>query len=256
MGLFNWIKRDSQMEERNYEQEARVQGWRPKDEFKGPEEKWTDAQTFVKKGEQITGIMKKRLDRQDQQISELRNANKEFGEYQKQLREKDKAAAERTIAELEARRAEAITAGDGQEFTRIDREIQQNRDSLVQEPVPQQIDPMAQAWLSDNDWYNTNQKLRIFADGLADVVVNEGFSGPAYYAELSRRVKSEFPADFSNPRQSGANGVEEGGETKTSNSKAHTYENLDAEAKSACDRFAANGLMTKEDFVKTYEWET
>jgi hypothetical protein len=246
-------------DERDYEQEAREQGWKPKEEFNGPEDKWTDAKTFVEKGDRIAGILKSRLDRQDALIHKLQDDNKQFGEYQKQLLEKEKAKSQHKIAELEARLAQAVNDSDGQEFTRLNRELQKERDNLSQEPPGNgeaPIDPLAQAWLLNNDWYNTNQKLQTYADGLAEQIIGSGYTGAAYYQELTRRVKEAFPDDFSNRRQSGANTVEQGGEIETgTEDRPRTYADLPADAKAACDRFVSSGLTTQEDYVKNYEWE-
>ena len=245
--------------DRDYEQEAREQGWKPKDEWTGPDDKWTDAETFVDKGDKIAGILKSRLDRQDQQIQKLQTDNKEYGEYQKTLRDKDKAKNATLLAELEALRATAITDADGAEFTRVDREIQQVRDDL-NTPDPKvngetELNVLAQAWLLNNSWYNTNNKLQTYADGLAEKVEAEGYRDQAYFTELTRRVQEAFPEEFQNKRQTQSNTVESGGELDTVDSKARTYENLPADAKTACDRFVASGLTTKEAYVETYEFE-
>ena len=242
------------MDDRNYEAEAREQGWKPKEEFKGAGT-WTDAQTFVEKGEKITGILKSRLDRQDREISELRNANKDFGEYQKQLRASDKRAAEARILELETKRAQAVNDGDGQEFTRAEREIQRERSMMQAPPPPEGFDPAEKAWAEANSWYGTDQQLTAFADGVSGMVEAEGYQGKARLDEIARRSREAFPDRFENPNKGKANGVEVGGEIETGNSEAHTYENLPPEAKAACDRFEASGLTSKEDYVNTFEWE-
>ena len=245
------------MTERDYEQEAREQGWKDVDEFSGPAEKHVDAKTFVEKGERIAGIMKSRLDRQDQQIQKLLDDNKAFGEYQKNLLDKEKGRSASLLSELEAQRAQAVTDGDGAEYTRVDREIQSVRKDL-DTPAPtngQELDPLGEAWLLNNEWYNTNPKLHTYADGLAEQIIRSGYTGPAYYKELTRRVKEDHPEEFQNKRKARSNTVEAGGELKTTDSKAHTYENLDAESKAACDRFIKSGLCSKEDYVANYEWE-
>lgn len=245
-------------EERDYVAEATAQGWNP-DPTSLPEGKWVDAETFVEKGDKIAGILKARLDRQDQQIRQLNDDNKAFGEYQKTLLDKAKAESAQRLAELEALRATAITDADGAEYTRVDREIQKVRKDL-ETPEPQangkqELDVLAQAWLLNNSWYNTNPKLHTYADGLAEVVENEGYSGQAYFTELTRRVQEAFPDEFQNKRQTQSNTVERGGELDTIDSEARTYENLPSEAKTACDRFVKGGFTTKEDYVASYEWE-
>jgi hypothetical protein len=202
--------------------------------------------------------LKSRLDRQEATIRQLQNDNKEFGEYQRTLLEKEKRKNADLLAELEVRRATAINDGDGQAFTQIDREIQQvRRDMDVPPPRPngQDLDPLAQAWLLNNDWYNTNTKLQIFADGLSEQIAQQGYSGPAYYSELTRRVREEFPEEFQNKRKAHANTVEQGGELDTENPLPRTYDNLPPDAKAACDRFVKGGFTTKEDYVANYEWD-
>ena len=236
--------------ERDYEAEAKEQGWNP--DYEGPNK--ADAKTFVEKGEKITGILKSRVDRLEQTAAELRAANKEFGEYQKQLREKDKKAAEERIAQLEALRATAITDGDGQEYNRVDREIAKARQSIQPENVNTEV-ALEQEWAANNQWYGRDLALTAFADGVTAMVEAEGYNGKARLDEIARRTRETFPQKFENPKRNASNGVESGGEIETGNSKAHKYENLPPEAKAACDRFVTNGLMSKSDYVKNFEWE-
>lgn len=235
------------------EDQAREQGWVPKEEWKGPEEKWTPADVFVEKGEKITGILKSRVDRQQQEIENLKQSNKEFGELQKKIQTKLKADNEALLAQLEAKRAEAIDAGDGQTFTQLDKQIRQVEKDL--QPETQVSNPLADQWLADNEWYNTNFKLQTFADGLADRIVSQGYTGKAYFNELTRQVKEAFPDEFENPNKKKANTVESGGEKTKKDSKAQSYDNLPKYAQEACDRFVKAGLTTQEDYVKTFEWE-
>ena len=244
---------------RDYEAEARKQGWKPLSEFDKPENQWTDPKTFVEKGDKIAGILKSRLDRQDREIAGLRESNKEFGQYQQTLREKDRTQNTTLLAELEVLRATAINDQDGAEFSRLDRQMNDIRNDMRDpEPTrpngPPEMDPMATAWISENQWYNDNPTLRTYADGLVGQINSEGYSGQAYYNEITRRVKDTFPKEFGNPNRSKSNSVETGGEIDVDNPAAKTYANLDAESKAACDRFVANGLTTKEDYVANFDW--
>ena len=238
-------------EERNFEEEASRQGWKPDGEL--------DAQQFVEKGEKIAGIQKKRNAELQSRVERLEKSNKEFGEYQSKLLQKEKANSAALLAELEAKRAVAINDGDGQAFNQLDQEIAKTRQE-INAPDPRQISEqewgrMTEAWLAENDWYNTNKKLQVYANGLVEEIQAQGYTGAQYYAELTRRVKSDFSEEFSNPNQNGANGVESGNFKSTEKKEEHSYDNLDKEAKAACDRFIADGLITKEEFVKTYDWD-
>ena len=159
-------------EERNFEAEAKEQGWKPE----GP----LDAQAFVEKGEKIAGILKSRVDKQDSIIKQLQDSNKKFGEYQSGLLAKEKQKSADLLVQLESERAVAINDGDGQAFTRLDKEIAQTRKEL-DAPDPNVVDAsqwnqMAQSWVADNQWYNTNNKLNVYADGLGEKLQAQGFS--------------------------------------------------------------------------------
>ncbi len=237
-------------EERNFEEEASRQGWKPDGDL--------NAQAFVEKGEKIAGIQKKHNTELKGRIERLEKSNRDFGEYQSGLLQKEKEKSANLLVELEAKRAEAITAGDGQAFNQLDREIAQTRQN-INAPDPRVITEeqwgrMTESWIGQNSWYNTNSKLQTYADGLVSQIKSEGYSGEQYYTELTRRVKETFPEDFSNPNQNRANGVESGGTQKTEKKEEHSYDNLDAEAKAACDRFVADGLTTVDSYVKNYDW--
>ena len=243
-------------EERDYTAEASEQGWTPKEDWKGPEDKWTDAKTFVERGEKIAGILKSKVDRLEHRVENLTESNKKFGEYHKQTLETQRKKNAEKIAELEGQLAQSITDGDGQAYTRTRNEIESIKSSQV-EPTDdaEAWNQMAQSWASENKWYAENRKLARYADGLSDEIRAEGYVGQAYFNELTRRVQEDFPDEFKNPNKSKPGGVEEGGQLSTTNSKAHTYENLPPDAKAACDDFVKDGFMKREDFIKQYEWD-
>ena len=71
-------------ENRNYEAEAKAQGWNP--DYEG--ENKVDAKLFVEKGEKIAGILKSKNTRLEDRIQILESsnqamlaANKDFGAY-------------------------------------------------------------------------------------------------------------------------------------------------------------------------------
>ena len=250
-------------ENRDYEAEAKEQGWNP--DFEG--DKKVDAKTFVEKGEKIAGILKSKNTRLEDRIQILESsnqamlaANKDFGAYKDGQLAKEKEKNADLLAELEVRKATAITESDGPEVVRLDREIDGVRNDL-REPAPQPNngpDVIGSAWLMNNDWYNTDRTLRVYADDISEEIVQSGFVGgsPAYYTELTRIVKEDFPEEFDSKRK--ASTVEAGGilDNKSKpDSKAHVYENLDAEGKAACDRYIKSGHSTKESYCASYDWD-
>ncbi len=250
-------------EDRDYVAEATAQGW--KEDFEGPNK--TDAQTFVEKGEQIAALAITQRDatkvenaQLSGRIAKLETANKEFGEYKDGQLARSEARNKDLLNELSLRRSQAVTDNDGEAFYKVDREIEQVRESM-NAPSPssnggEQPNPLYDAWLINNDWYNNDPVLKAIADGVEGQIANEGYSGPAYYSEVTRRVKEMAPDSFGNKKQSGSTGVESGGELEVKlDSSAHSYDNLPPEAKAACDKFEAAGISTKESYLATYEWD-
>jgi len=240
------------MEERDYEALASEQGWN-----KDFEPNKVSAQVFVERGEQIAGILKSKNAKLEDRINRLEQTNKKFGEHFTQTIEAQRKKSAETIRDLEAKVAQAITDGDGQEYTRASREIES-----IKSETPVQTDDagswseLSQGWVRENPWYNESRKLGRFADGIAEELVAQGYRGEAYFSELTKQVKAEFPEDFKNPNRESANSVEAGGQRVTKDSKEHTYANLPADAKAACKDFIKSGIFAnKEDYVNTYEWE-
>ncbi len=250
-------------EERNYEAEAKEQGWKS-DPDSLPEGKWTDAKTFVEKGESIAGLAIAKADREkvlfESRIAKLESANKEFGEYKDAQLQRSEDRNKDLLNELSLRRSQAVTDNDGETFYKVDREIEQVRESMAPPPSSNggpQPNPLFDAWQINNDWYNTDPTLRAIADGIEGEIAQRGYTGQAYYDEVTRRVKEMSPDSFVDKKRSAPTGVEQGGELETKPvSDAHVYDNLPPEAKAACDRFVAAGTCkSKDSYCESYEWD-
>ena len=109
------------------EYEARMFGWVPREEFRGSDDDWVDAETFVRRGKEIMPILRKNnekllkeLDVAKKAAEEARTVAKEFREFQKQQYEKKVAEYESQLDQLKQAKREAITQGDGDRVLAID----------------------------------------------------------------------------------------------------------------------------------------
>lgn len=244
------------VEERDYEAEARKEGWVPQDEWKGPEDKWKPAQQFVEDGEKINPILRKKVDNLESRINELLESNKKLNEFTQRSIDKEKKEKAELVKQLEAARKQAVTDGDGEAFAQADAKLQSLRES--EPPQKEELSPVAQRWLNDNNWYNTDPVLGPYADGIADRLVMQGYTpgSEAYFKELTVRVHDAFPDKFENPKRSKPNGVEHEG-SKTVASNARTFANLPPDAKKQYEIFKRDiPGFTKEQYVEHYDWET
>ncbi len=200
-------------EERNFEEEARQDGWVPVEDWKGEAEKHVDAKTFVERGEKISGILKSKIGRLEDRIDNLTNANAEFKQYTDKQLKSERDAHAKDITRLEDLKAAAISEGDGPAAVKAEREIADLRAEQPKEDLDRTAyNQMAQKWASENSWYATNKKLGAFANGVADEIVAQGYTGQAYFDELTRQVKDVFPEEFENTNRNRTPSVESGGQ--------------------------------------------
>lgn len=262
----------------DYESEARAQGWVAKEEFRGSEDDWVDAETFVRRGKEIMPILRKNnekllkeLNEAKKAAEEAREAAKEFREYQKQQFERKTKEIESELQQLKQAKRDAITNGDGDRAIAIDDAMdelkgqhQQAKDELKAaeekaKEVPQvTADPALNAWMDKNDWFGKDSRMTGIANGLGVTLrqENPSLNGQAFLDRLDQELAELFPEKFGKKRvPNPMEGTPSGTARPSVSSGKKTYTNLPPEAKAACDKFVKQGLMTKEQYVAEYDWE-
>jgi len=225
--------------------EAESQGWVPKERFRGNESDWVDADTFVKRGREILPILRKNNE----------NLIKDLQATKDQIKES---------------RAQAISDGDGQKVNALDDALDQAKENFKEakqsvkdvvsakdpEPTPEAIDPGLQVWLDRNTWFGQDKRLTGMVNGIGESLRLEFplLKGQAFLDKLDEVLAEEFPNKFGK-KQSPSSRVESGsGRQSRSGGNAQSYDNLPPEAKSACDRFVKQKLMTREQYVADFDW--
>lgn len=259
------------------QREAESQGWVPKERFRGNESDWVDADTFVKRGREILPILRKNnenlikdLQATKDQLKEFREAAEEFKKFQRESYERKAQEYESQIQEIKESRAQAISDGDGQKVNALDDALDQAKENFKEakqsvkdvvsakdpEPTPEAIDPGLQAWLDRNTWFGQDKRLTGMVNGIGESLRLEFplLKGQAFLDKLDEVLAEEFPNKFGK-KQSPSSRVESGsGRQSRSGGNAQSYDNLPPEAKSACDRFVKQKLMTREQYVADFDW--
>jgi hypothetical protein len=257
--------------------EAESQGWVPKERFRGNESDWVDADTFVKRGREILPILRKNnenlvkdLNATKEQLKEFREAAEEFKKFQREAYERKANEYEDRIREIKESRAQAISDGDGQKVNALDDALDQAKEDLKEakqavkeadtvktpEPASQAMEPELQSWLDGNTWFGQDKRMTGIANGIGDSLRLEFpmLKGKAFLDKLDEVLAEEFPNKFGE-KKSPASRVESGaGRQGRGGSNAQSYDNLPADAKAACDKFVKQKLMTKEEYVQSYDW--
>lgn len=252
------------------EQKARKMGWRPQEEYRG-EAPWIDAETFVKRGEEVLPIvqssnrrLREQLEAQNARVLELERTNKANAMALEQLQEANREQSVQTTQQTVEQLTEAIVAahdaGDLREELRL-RDLRDEAKSAAaavkvkpavtangvhNQPPPQDVtqSPEFQQFLKDNPWWQSDAVMR----AASIEIQNQLYASGEVTAAMQMAERLEVVAEATrkrfgmkdNGRRSAASRVEGGGGPGTGRGggSGKTYNDLPSEAKDACNRAA------------------
>lgn len=247
------------------EDQARVRGWVPKDEWEGDPDKWCDAETFVERGREFNNVLKNENAALRKELKELtRELKKRFSN----MEAAERRGYESALADLEARRIQAVEDGDVASFQKIDKEVAKLQKEVGTEPDQADIAKRAQEAFIDfrenNPWYDranlasaseTDREARIYADLLADKWTKQGrhleLDPDEFMTEIAAETKKKFPA--LGLRKKPASDVS--APTANRGPRGRTFADLPPEAKAMADKLVKKGILPdRAAYVKTYDW--
>lgn len=261
------------------EKEAREMGWVPKDQFRGPEDQWRDADEFVSRGREILPIIKANsrkllgeLNATREELKTLKGKLTTAEQTQKDLLEHQaseiKRQVEAKLKDLRSQKLEAIEEGDHKLAARLEGEIDETRDELAKAttvkspapaPAPQapQVEPWAQEFANENaEWFGTDKVKTGLFGGICDQLVETtSLRGAALLSEAKRRMDAlidKTPAQRMAKSEPGGGGWE--GSSSGGKSGKVDYNSLPADAKAVCDRQEAKFVGAGKAFKTQAEW--
>ena len=261
----------------DYDAEAGAQGWVAKEDYRGNESDWVDAETFVRRGKEIMPILRKNNEKLLKELKEARSiaeearsTAREFQKFQKEQYERKAKELEGQLVQLKQAKRDAVSSGDGDRVVEIDdamdlikQDVVEARAEATREPTPvvqspPQPDENLQAWLDRNDWFGQDKRITDITNTIGKSITEEfpTLKGKAFLDKLDEELATTFPERFGKKKRS--NPMDGSAATTTSgrpSSAKKSYENLPTEAKAACDRFLKQGLIkSKEAYVQEYDW--
>ena len=258
---------------RDYEAEARQHGWTPKEDFKGDPERWTDAETFVKRADEVMPLLKKKTQAQAARIDQLERTVK-------RLAKAEQAAYDNAVRDLKAQAEQAVEAGDVEAYRQVDQKLAELQKEATADADPKKVsDEQALEAFDDfrekNTWFDKGVlpnasdveiEARLYADRLAEKYARQGLTAemePAdFFERIARETEERFPLlKAKKPRekpQSPVAGVTNG----SAGRNARTAANLPPEAKRQAERFFNTGVIKAKDlseamnkYASTYQWD-
>lgn len=171
------------------EAEALLLGWKPQDQFKGPADKWTDAETFVAKRNDHVGMLR----------NDYEKLQRQFRDLEKKSARAEREGFNRAMETVAAKQRAAVETGDTEAFDAAEKERKKLEEDAKVEPVDvEQRQEEFIEWRADNLWYGDNKLLTDYADTAAEKMMKEkgGFLGQDDLAALARKVKDRFGDKF------------------------------------------------------------
>lgn len=259
------------------ETRARAMGWVDKDSYRGPAEKWVDADTFVQRGEQELPVLRERNRTMARQLTSLEERiQKQEREWQSRIEQFGNMSAmalrqqrENINAQYEAAKLNAVEMADSQRYQQLGRDQrqrlqqfdeqvyeqvyeQQQRQQPPQGPAPADVSKV-NAWKVENPWFTADPALNQYAQTV-HVHLNQtkpGLSVEENLAEVAKIVRQNFPEKF-NRAQGGPPAVE-GGNGMAGGKRSKGFSDMPSEDQRVADDFIkAGAYKDRASFAKAY----
>ena len=228
------------------ETKAREQGWVPKEEWTGEEDKWRPAREFVDRGE-LFG----KIDSMSKELKEAKKTLKLMQEHHSKVKESE---YNRAVTDLKALQKQHLEEGNSDgylETTELltDLKAEQKARAVVAETSPKnEPHPDFVSWVEKNQWYNKDDEMRDYADaiGLGYNQKHPGLEPEEVLKYVATQVRGRFRERFVNPNRTKPSAVE--GANTTESSRKGSFE-LTEEERKVMNTFVRAGVMTKEAYV-------
>ena len=243
------------------EVKAKDLGWAPKEDFRGDPEKWIEAETYVRRGEELMPLLKATTRKQSEKISVLEGKLNETTtllaaatESIEALKETTSKAALDKVREQRVELKEALTnarsEGDIDKELEIQERLQETTEAIkvAEKPVVKRVEPPPdptdftktpewKEWVEANPWFGSDKRRTALSLGIADDLRSSGEKavGKAFFDKVTEELNTML--GVKSPRES-VSKVE--GDSRSSvggggGNGRKSYSDLPPEAKQACE---------------------
>lgn len=241
------VEQENQSNEPQYteiELKAMEMGWRPKEDFAGPEDDFIDAKEFVRRKPLFDKI--EQMNRNQRQLQQTVSALKEH--YTKV----EQAAYDRAVRELKAKQVAAVKDGDLERYHEIQEEIENVREEQaskeVKIPDPVQEIPELVAWKAKNTWYQNDPGMTHFADEYGISLARQGVAPNDVLKAVEKKVRETFVHKFKNPNRERPGAVE--GSSNVAKSKAKESYPLTSDERRIMNDLVKREVLTEEQYIR------
>lgn len=240
------------------EQEARKDGWRPKEEWDGDENQWIPADEFVRRKPLFSKIsdLKSENFHTRRELQEVKQTLKSLAEHHKRVRQVE---YERALKELQTARRDALDERDHDSAIQLEEKIDQLKEEkrdfeqeLKKETTAQaQPTPEYLEWVKENQWYLQDSDMHADADAIAiaHLQKNGGKVSPNdLYKHVSEKIRKLHPEKFQSASSERRPSPVESGRSEARPPKKEAFR-LTEEQELAMRNFVKQGLMTRDEYI-------
>lgn len=261
------------------ETQARELGWVDKESFKGDPDKWIDADTFVKRGQEIMPLLKANNKRLQEKVDKLSAENLKTQQLLVAATESIEALKETTskaaIADLKKNRKEMVERvkearedGDVETEIQLQKAIQETDDAIEQSAKPAKKEkatesetdpaqnPEFRKWAEDNPWFGQDRRKTALALAIAGEMRANGdkTEGRVFFDKVVEELNTTLGIDPDASRKAPSKVEGESRSVNGSGKKGKSYADLPADAKQACERQAAKLVGPGRAFKDEAAW--
>lgn len=268
------------------ETRARTMGWLPQDKFEGPKERWVDAETYLKRGEEFLPILKANNRKLADQVNSVESelvktkqllsaAQESIDELKKFRSTLNKERATEQKRDITAAIVQARKDGDVDAEVELTEKLGDVTAALKEADKPPtkteapttgpELTPAAREWMAENKWFGTDQRKTGLAMGLANEWKAEGkaLGTKEFFDHVDKEIGKMFDPNASRRESPGK--VDGGSPTNQGGGGGgKSFADLPAEAQTACKKSAqrlvgpGRAYKTLSDwqkaYVETYDW--
>ena len=260
------------------QKQAEQMGWIPPTRFKGDPEKFVDADTYIKRGEEVLPIVREQNRRLHTELDALKATQTQTQAALKaaqtaidQMEERHTVATQKAVTEareaLVQQLAAASEAGDHQGVALLTDKLTQANAILPEVPAKKEVVVEAPAftpppelveWNKSNPWFGTDKRKTALALAVAQELREAGETGNGvdFYDKVAAEVDKTL--GIQPPRGDKVEGARNGGdgEFTPSSNRGKGYAALPTDAKSACDAESRRFVGEGKKYKTIADWRT
>lgn len=220
--------------------EAQTMGWIPPDRAK----KLPEGKKFIGPKEYMErNPLYNKMKSLETSFDQLNNHYHKVSETERKKAEKEYI---KEIETLKAEKIKALDEADHQRVVDIDEQIR-----TTEKPVAES-DPVFDAWLSNNEWYQNDTFLRVEADRIAESYLASGLKGKSLLDATHDHIKQVYPDKFSNKERARPAQVEGSTPPAKPSSKKLSVNNLTVDEKTVYKNFESMNVFKTDDDKQKY----